>query len=76
MTYVFNISDQYKSDDRWFMLEISLQWKILQILIKNGTSYFCNSCTISTRVARILSLTATAISVQLLFTANSNSDHI
>ena len=28
------------------------------------------------RVARILSLTATAISVQLLFTANSNSDHI
>ena len=28
------------------------------------------------RVARLLSLTATAISVQLLFTANSNSDHI
>ena len=29
-----------------------------------------------TRVARLLGLTATAISVQLLFTANSNSDHI
>ena len=27
MTYVFNISDQYKSDDRWFMLEISCKIK-------------------------------------------------
>ena len=48
----------------------------LQLFASNIKNLYLFMCTTITRVARLLSLTATAISVQLLFTANSNSDHI